>query len=97
MPLYDFYSSKTKKTEEHLVKLVDYDQFLKDNPHLRREYTPVALVDSSRLGHPKLPSDFKNGVIDRINRDTKKAKLHGAKNSDLARRGSRFSTNMTEI
>ena len=36
MPFYDFRNKKTGETEERLVHLSEYDDFLKDNPHLER-------------------------------------------------------------
>ena len=44
MPLYDFLNKETGESEEHMVKLADYDQFIKDNPHLQREFTTAGIV-----------------------------------------------------
>ncbi len=46
MPLYDFLNKETGESEEHMVKLADYDQFIKDNPHLQREFTtaPAGII-----------------------------------------------------
>ena len=44
MPLYDFLNKETGENEEHMVKLAGYDQFIKDNPHLQREFTTAGII-----------------------------------------------------
>ena len=44
MPLYDFLNKETGENEEHMVKLADYDQFIKDNQHLQREFTTAGII-----------------------------------------------------
>jgi hypothetical protein len=39
MPTYEFLNKKTKKVEEHLLTIAQYDQFKIDNPHLERYYS----------------------------------------------------------
>jgi len=36
MPMYDFQNKETGDYEEHNVSLSEYDNFIKDNPHLKR-------------------------------------------------------------
>lgn len=36
MPMYDFENKETGDYEEHNVSLSEYDNFIKDNPHLKR-------------------------------------------------------------
>tara|TARA_A100001037_G_scaffold261875_2_gene251134 strand:+ start:1134 stop:1379 length:246 start_codon:yes stop_codon:yes gene_type:complete len=50
MPLYDFLNKETGESEEHMVKLADYDQFIKDNPHLQREFTTASASIVSHAG-----------------------------------------------
>jgi hypothetical protein len=38
MPTYEFINKKTKKLVEVVVKISDYDQFKRDNPHLERYF-----------------------------------------------------------
>ena len=38
MPSYDFENKETGEVEEHIIKISEYDQFLKDNPQLKRVY-----------------------------------------------------------
>ena len=50
MPLYDFKNKETDEYEEHMVKISEYDDFLKDNPHLERAYVkaPALSADGGR-------------------------------------------------
>lgn len=65
MPIYEYYNSETKLVEEHMVKIADAEQFLKDNPQLTRKIAAPRLVDPMRLGtfSNRLPDDFKEGVL----------------------------------
>ena len=45
MPSYDFENKETGEVEEHLLKISEYDQFLKDNPHLKRVYLTAPGID----------------------------------------------------
>lgn len=38
MPLYDFKNTQTNEYEEHMVKISEYDDFLKENPQLERVF-----------------------------------------------------------
>lgn len=44
MPTYDFLNTKTEEVEEHVMKMAEYDDFVKDNPHLQRQFTAPALL-----------------------------------------------------
>jgi hypothetical protein len=46
MPSYDFLNQKTEEVECHVMKMSEYDDFVKDNPHLKRQYTAPPLVSS---------------------------------------------------
>ena len=46
MPLYEFENKETGEVEEHLMKIADYDQFLLDNPQLKRVYLTPLNIDS---------------------------------------------------
>ena len=61
MPLYDFLNKETGENEEHMVKLADYDQFIKDNPHLQREFTTAGII-SDAVGNSvsKTSSDWRD-------------------------------------
>jgi glutathionyl-hydroquinone reductase len=47
MPSYDFLNTKTEEVEEHIMKMSEYDDFVKDNPHLQRQFTAPALISSA--------------------------------------------------
>lgn len=65
MPIYEYYNSETDTVEEHMVKIADAEQFLKDHPNLSRKIAAPRLVDPLRLGTytNRLPSDFKDGIL----------------------------------
>jgi len=49
MPIYDFKNKETDEVIEVNVKIADYDNFLKDNPHLTRHFTSTpALVSAGK-------------------------------------------------
>jgi predicted nucleic acid-binding Zn ribbon protein len=81
MPLYDFENKKTGEIEEHMVKLADYDQFLIDNPDLKRIISPVGIdFDGSKSmlqragdGWKEVQSRIKSGLPPRL-RDNIKTK-----------------------
>tara|TARA_Y100001937_G_scaffold3173_1_gene4111 strand:- start:193 stop:441 length:249 start_codon:yes stop_codon:yes gene_type:complete len=55
MPSYDFLNNKTGEYEEHIMKISEKDQFLKDNPHLKQVI----------LTAPKIDYDGGKSVLDR--------------------------------
>lgn len=48
MPTYDFLNKKTEEVEEHFMKISEYDDFVKDNPHLQRQFTAPALISQAQ-------------------------------------------------
>ena len=66
MPMYDFENIKTGEIEEHMVKLAEYDQFIKDNPDLKRVYTPVGIDFDGGQSILKRAGDGWKEVQDRI-------------------------------
>jgi len=40
MPLYTFKNTKTEEIFEKRLRLSEYDQFLKDNPEVKRHFLP---------------------------------------------------------
>ncbi len=46
MPAYDFENKETGEVEEHIMKISEYDQFLEDNPQLKRVYLTPLNIDS---------------------------------------------------
>jgi hypothetical protein len=45
MATYTFRNKETDEIVEHSIKMVDYDQFAKDNPNLERYYTPGSALN----------------------------------------------------
>jgi hypothetical protein len=90
-PRYDFLNTTTNEIEEHSFSWKEYDQFLIDNPQLKRYHTVENLhvmSDAIRMSVPgtvKADAAFEHGVIDRIkatvpgNTLHKTHKTHGSK------------------
>lgn len=78
MPLYDFYNKKTKKSFEKFLKIADMEQYLKDNPHIIREFNPgssPAVIDPVRLGIRKADSGFRE-IIKQVHDSTPGSQLN---------------------
>ena len=45
MPTYDFENKETGEVEERILKISEYDDFLKDNPQLKRVYLTAPHID----------------------------------------------------
>ncbi len=67
MPTYTFRHKETSEILEHVCKIGEREQWLKDNPEYEQVHTTMAaLGDPVRLGITKPPSDFQTQVIGRI-------------------------------
>ena len=70
--IYTFMNTKTGNIEEHTMRLAEYDDFKKNNPHLERHFTPenvVGLGDGLRMSVPGIGQPhaaFETGVIQRM-------------------------------
>lgn len=65
MPNYEFRNEETEEVETHMVTFADYDQFLLDNPHLKRVYSAPAFVTGSG-SHAKKAGDGWNDLMKTI-------------------------------
>lgn len=63
MPIYQYRNHQTKQIEEHMVRIAEADQFLEDNPHLKR--VPVAPKLGQRIN---LRSQISDGFKDVLNK-----------------------------
>ena len=62
MPTYVFKNKETDEVVEHVMRMSEYDQFVKDNPVLERHYTPdqaPAFGCPVRMGITKTDSGWK--------------------------------------
>ena len=81
-PRYDFLNTETDEIEEHSFSYKEYDQFLIDNPQLKRYHSPENLhvmSDAIRMNVPgtmKCDPAFEHGVIDRIKASVPGNTLH---------------------
>lgn len=70
--IYIFLNKNTNEIEEHIMKLSEYDDFTKNNPHLERHFSPDSIPrfgDGMRMDVPgagKADSAFEKYVINRI-------------------------------
>lgn len=69
MPLYELKNNETGEIFEKSMKIAEYEQYLKDNPHIQRHFTTMHFQDSVSLGIKRPPLDFKEGVLDKIKRN----------------------------
>lgn len=61
MPVYDFKNKETGEIVTHVMKVSEYDEFKKNNPHLERHITGApGCSDPVRLGLVKPADGFKD-------------------------------------
>ena len=61
MPTYEFKDTNTGKTFEKTLKISEYDQFKKDNPHLQQIISSGQnVIESARLGRMKPDQGFRD-------------------------------------
>lgn len=59
--LYEFINTETQEVFEKSVRLSELDQYLADNPTIRRHYSaPPAIGDTVRMGLTKTPESFRH-------------------------------------
>lgn len=66
MPVYDVRDKNTGEVTEMFMSISEWETFKKENPDKEQYFTNMHFADSVSLGIKKPPSDFKEGVIDRI-------------------------------
>lgn len=82
MPLYDFKNTETGEYEEKFVSMSDYDQFLKDNPHLERAYIKAPALNKGGIGDRTKVNDGFKEVLSKVadaNPNSKLASDYGKK------------------
>lgn len=65
-PVYDVRDKNTGEVTEMFMSISEWETFKKENPGKEQYFTNMHFADSVSLGIKKPPSDFKEGVIDRI-------------------------------
>jgi hypothetical protein len=69
MPTYTLRNIETGEIFDHVMKMSEYDNYMKSNPTIERYHEAAAtIVDPSTLGIQKPPSDFQKHVIGNIQR-----------------------------
>lgn len=69
MPTYVFKNTQTDEIFESVMRISEYDDYMKENPHIIRHYNAedvTPLVDPSTVGLQKPPSDFQKYIVDGI-------------------------------
>ena len=47
MPIYEFINTETEEVFEKVIPLGEFDQYLKDNPHIKRHYSSAPAISYS--------------------------------------------------
>jgi len=69
MPTYTLRNIETGEIFEHVMKMSEYDDYMKSNHTTERYHEEAAaIVDPATLGLQKPPSDFQKYVIGNIQR-----------------------------
>lgn len=68
MTTYVFKNVETEEIVEHVMKMSEYDEFVKNHPELERYHgdAEILFIDEVRLGRKKPPEDFTKYVLGRI-------------------------------
>jgi hypothetical protein len=69
MPTYTLRNIETGEIFDHVMKMSEYDDYMKSNPTIERYHEAAAsIVDPATIGLQKPPSDFQKYVIGNIER-----------------------------
>ena len=80
MPIYPLKNTETDEIFEKVMKIAEYEQYLIDNPHIKRYYTDTASIgDAVRLGIRQPPADFQKYIIGRMKDSIPGNTLHDRK------------------
>lgn len=67
MPIYPIRNKDTDEITERIMKIAEYEEFMKENPNMERYFdTAPVFGDPVRLGITKPPADFMKGIIGRM-------------------------------
>lgn len=67
MPIYPLRNKETGEIFEKIMKIADYEIFMKENPNIERYFDTAPIFgDPVRMGIVKPPSDFQKHIIGRM-------------------------------
>ena len=67
MPIYSLRNKETGEIFEKIMKIAEYQEYLKENSNIERYFDSVPIFgDPVRLGVMKPPADFQKHIIGRI-------------------------------
>ena len=70
MPSYDFENKETGEIEEHMMKIADKEQFLKDNPHLKQVIGAPNIIGSQGGRASNIENHGFKEVLQRVGENT---------------------------
>ena len=80
MPIYPLRNTETGEVFEKIMKIAEYEEYLKENPHIVRYFDSApSFGDPVRLGVKKPPADFMKNVIGRMKESIPGNTLHDRK------------------
>lgn len=66
MPVYEFRNKETEEVIDVMLKLSEYDNFIKENPHLERHYSTAPGLTSGHKTARQLAGTEWNDHLSRI-------------------------------
>lgn len=66
MPVYEFRNKETDELSEVILKISEYENYVKENPHLERHYSTAPGLTSGHKTARQLAGTEWNNHLDRI-------------------------------
>jgi len=66
MPIYEFKDNETNEVHDVMLKISEYDQYIKDNPNMTRVYTKAPALTSGHKSARQLAGSDWNDHLKRI-------------------------------
>jgi hypothetical protein len=78
MPTYTFKNENTGELEEHIIKMSEYDEFVKNNPHLKRSYSSDVpnIVGGVYVGNSSKPDEGFRDVLRQVKKNHRGSKIN---------------------
>ena len=66
MPIYEFKDNETNEVHDVMLKISEYDQYIKDNPNMTRVYTKAPALSSGQKTARQIAGTEWNDHLKRI-------------------------------
>jgi|AACY02.1.fsa_nt_gi hypothetical protein len=66
MPIYEFKDNETNEVHDVMLKISEYDQYLNDNPNMKRVYTVAPALTSGHKSARQIAGSDWNDHLKRI-------------------------------